>query len=137
MSDDNLPLGLLLLGVAGIAGFMAFRPWPMPGGNPIKPGAYAVEILQGHPPGASTPPDRKADIAVIEGGLVTLLGVWAASKLAGALSGLGGGLGGGGGEAGGGGGAGEGGGGEGGGGNLGEEIAGDVEKVASEAEVAP
>ena len=137
MNDSNLPLGLLLLGIAGIAGFMAFRPWPMPGGNPVKPGAYAVEILQGHPPGASTPPDRKADIAVIEGGLVTLLGVWAASKLAGALSGLGGGLGGGG-EAGGGGGGGGGGAGEGGGGgNLGEEIASDVENVATKAEVAP
>ena len=92
MSDDsNLPLGILLLGVAGLAGFMAFRPWPMPGGNPIKPGAYAVELLQGHPPAASNPPNRKADIAVIEGGLVTLLGVWAASKLASTLSGIGGG----------------------------------------------
>ena len=87
-----LPLGILLLGVAGIAGFMAFRPWPVGStGNPVKPGAYAVEILQGKPPAASAPPDRQADIATIEGGLATLLGVWAASKLSGALSGLGGG----------------------------------------------
>jgi hypothetical protein len=85
---SSLPLGILLLGVAGIAGFMAFRPWPSPGGNPIKPGAYAIEILKGQPPAASTPPDRQADIAVIEGGLATILGVWALSKLAGAVSGL-------------------------------------------------
>ena len=88
MDDSNLPLGVLLLGVAGLAGFLAFRPWPTSSGNPIKPGAYAVEILQGHPPAASAPPDRQGDIAVIEGGLVTLLGVWAAAKLSGALSGL-------------------------------------------------
>ena len=89
MNDSSLPLGFLLLGVAGIAGFMAFRPWPMPGGNPIKPGAYAVEMLQGNPPAASTPPNRKADIGVIEGGLIALLGVWAASKLASAVGGIG------------------------------------------------
>ena len=58
MDGSNLPLGILLLGVAGLAGFMAFRPWPVSGGNPIKPGAYAVEILQGHPPAASASPDR-------------------------------------------------------------------------------
>lgn len=83
-----LPLGILLLGVAAVAGFMAFRPWPMPGGNPIKPGSYAVEILQGKPPAASTPPDRQADITVIEGGLATFAGLWAINKLAGGVSGL-------------------------------------------------
>lgn len=95
MSDNAmLPLGILLLGVAAIAGFMAFRPWPMPGGNPIKPGAYAIEILQGKPPAASTPPDRQTEIGIIEGGILAAFGVWAANKLAGVLSGLGGALGG-------------------------------------------
>lgn len=96
MGNDGmmLPLGILLLGVSAIAGFMAFRPWPMPGGNPIKPGAYAVEILQGHPPAASLPPDRQREITVIEGGLVTLLGIWSISKLANGVSGLLGGAGG-------------------------------------------
>lgn len=118
MNDGGsmLPLGILLLGVAGIAGFMAFRPWPSPGGNPVKPGAYAIEILQGKPPAASTPPDRNADIAVIEGGLATILGVWALSKLASGLSGFTS-AGGGTSEA------------EDSGENLGEEIAGDAESA--------
>lgn len=81
-----LPLGILLLGVSAIAGFMAFRPWPVgTSGNSIKPGTYAVEILQGNPPAASNAPNRQAQITVIEGGLATLLGVWAVSKFAGTL----------------------------------------------------
>ena len=86
--EGNLSLGLLLLGLAGIAGFMAFRPWPVPGGQPIKPGTYAVEILRGSPPAAGTESNtqRQADITAIEGGLAALLGVWALSKLAGAIS---------------------------------------------------
>ncbi len=78
-----MPLGILLLGIAAILGFMAFRPWPVgPTAQPIKPGTYAVEILRGEPPAASVPPDRKTEIGVIEGGLIVLAGVWVASKAA-------------------------------------------------------
>jgi hypothetical protein len=81
-----LPLGILLLGVSALAGFMAFRPWPVgTSGASLKPGTYAVEILQGKPPAASSAPDRQAQIAAIEGGLATILGVWAVSKIAGTL----------------------------------------------------
>ena len=99
MNDQGgslLPLGILLLGVTAIFGFMAFRPWPVgSSGKSLKPGTYAVEILRGHPPAASEPADRAAQITTIEGGLATLLGVWAVSKIAGTLpvSGTGGGTG--------------------------------------------
>lgn len=86
MNDDAmLPLGLLLLGVAGLSGFMAFRPWPVDPADtksPLKPGVYAVEILQGHPPAASNPPDRQGDISKIEGGLAALLALWILAKIA-------------------------------------------------------
>lgn len=89
MEPSTLPLGILLLGVAAIAGFMAFRPWPVgQSGKSLKPGTYAVEILQGHPPAASIPPDRNSEIAVIEGGLVAILAVWGASKAASAVHNL-------------------------------------------------
>lgn len=96
MAENNamLPAGLLLLGIAGIAGFMAFRPWPVDPAsttNPkgaLSPRVYAVEIITGKPPAASLPPDRGGDIALIEGGLAALLGVWITAKLASALSGL-------------------------------------------------
>jgi hypothetical protein len=88
MADDTLlPLGIGLLGISAMAGFMAFRPWPVTsGGTPIGPGAYVVETLQGSPPAASAPPDRQADITVIEGGIMALVIIWAASKIAGLLS---------------------------------------------------
>lgn len=87
MDNSLLPLGILLLGVAAMAGFMAFRPWPVGGsGSPISPGAYVVETLQGKPPAASTPPDRQTDITVIEGGIMALVAIWAAGKIAGLLS---------------------------------------------------
>ncbi len=90
MESSTLPLGILLLGVAGIAGFMAFRPWPVAAGgtDPVKPGTYVVEVLSGHPPAASLPPDRQQEIGVIEGGLLVVLGVWAASKAASTLHNL-------------------------------------------------
>ena len=93
MDNSSLPLAILLLGVAAVTGFMAFRPWPAPGDTAVKPGAYFIEILQGKPPAASTPPDRATDINVIKGGLVTILTLWAIGKFSGALSGLGGGAG--------------------------------------------
>ncbi len=94
MESSTLPLGILLLGVAAFAGFMAFRlrPWPVAPGTstPVKPGAYAVQILQGKPPAASVQPDRQAEIGVIEGGLAVLLAVWATAKAAQVLNGGGG-----------------------------------------------
>ena len=82
-SDSLLPLGILLLGVAAVAGFVAFRPWPAsPSSTPVKAGSYVIEILQGHPPAASTPPDRQAQITEIENGLTAVLLIWAVSKVA-------------------------------------------------------
>ena len=93
MNDSLLPLGILLLGAAGIAAFIAFRPWPAsPEGNPISSGAYAVEILQGKPPPASV--SRKASgqqaatVAEIENGLFAALAIWFAAKLASGLTGI-------------------------------------------------
>ena len=93
MNDSLLPLGILLLGAAGIAAFIAFRPWPAsPESAPISSGAYVVEILQGKPPAASL--SRKASgqqaatIAEIENGLAALLLIWFVSKLANGLTGI-------------------------------------------------
>jgi hypothetical protein len=93
MNDSLLPLGILLLGAAAIAGFIAMRPWPAsPEGNPISAGAYAVEILRGSPPAASV--SRKAsgqqatDIAEIENGLLAFLLIWFVSKLASSFTGI-------------------------------------------------
>ena|ERR1700722_18068376 len=89
MDDISFPLAIALLGVAVLAGFMAFRPWPQPNSKPIEPGSYAVSILQGNIPAASVV-DRSSDITTIQTGLMALLGIWAANKLAGMLSSLGG-----------------------------------------------
>ena len=84
MGHDNLlPLAILLLGVAAICGFIAFRPWPAtPSSAPVKPGSYVIEILQGHPPAASEPADRQGQISEIEKGLTAVLLIWAVSKVA-------------------------------------------------------
>ena len=82
-NDNLLPLAILLLGVTAIAGFIAFRPWPAtPGSTPVKAGSYVIEILQGNPPAASTPPDRQGQITEIENGLTAVLLIWAVSKVA-------------------------------------------------------
>jgi len=47
---------------------------------------YAAEVLSGKPPAASNPPDRAADVAVIEGGILAVLGLWVTSKIAGTLA---------------------------------------------------
>ena len=93
MNDSLLPLGILLLGIAGIAGFIAFRPWPAsPESKPISAGAYVVEILQGQPPAASISPkesgQQASTIAEIENGLAALLVIWFVSKLASGLTGI-------------------------------------------------
>ena len=82
-NDSLLPLAILLMGVAAVAGFVAFRPWPATASStPVKPGSYVIEILQGHPPAASTPPDRQGQITQIENGLTAVLLIWAVSKMA-------------------------------------------------------
>jgi Transglycosylase SLT domain len=83
-----LPLAVVLFGLAALAGFMTLRQWPTPGGQPIQPGAYAVDILEGKPPKAGAAPD--SDTVAIEVGLGAFLALWGASKAAQGLSGLGG-----------------------------------------------
>ena len=83
-----LPLAVLLFGLAALAGFMTMRQWPQPGGKPIQPGAYAVDILEGKPPQAGAAPS--SDAPAIEVGLAAILALWGASKAAQGLSGLGG-----------------------------------------------
>jgi hypothetical protein len=90
-SDDAtaaLPLAVLFFGLAALAGFMTLRQWPQPGGQPIRPGAYAVDVLEGKPPTAGPVP--AGDTAAIEVGLGAILALWGASKAAQGLSGLGG-----------------------------------------------
>lgn len=79
-----LPLAVGLSGAAALAAFMALRPWPMVGTQPVKPGAYLVETLEGQPPVAGQP--RPKDVTGIEIGLGVLAGAWLASKLASAGS---------------------------------------------------
>jgi hypothetical protein len=88
-SDDGssaLPLAVLLFGAAFLCGFMTLRQWPDPGGKPILPTAYAVDIVTGKPPSAGAPPG--SDAAAIEAGLGALIALWGASKIASGLGGL-------------------------------------------------
>lgn len=94
-SGSSLVWGIGLLGVMGLCGYMALRPWPAdpastatpPG--PLSPVVYAAEVLSGKPPAASNPPDRAADVAVIEGGILAVLGLYVTNKIAGTLAKLG------------------------------------------------
>jgi hypothetical protein len=86
--DDYLPLAILLTGVALTAGFMAGRPWPQTSQGPIKPGAYAVDVLKGEPPPAGPPVFSEGEVELTEAGLSTLLAFWAAGKAATAISGI-------------------------------------------------
>ena len=90
-SDDStaaLPLAVALFALSAMAAFMTLRQWPQPGGHPIKPGAYAVDILEGKAPAAGAAP--ASDTTAIEIGLGAILALWGASKAAQGLSGLGG-----------------------------------------------
>ena len=89
----GLPLAILLLGVAAVAAFLAARPWPQAAGAPIKPGAYVVDVLEGHPPPAGPATFSPTEVTLTEAGLGTLLGLWAAGKIGQSVSGLAGGIG--------------------------------------------
>lgn len=89
MSDGNLPLAIFLMGAGAIAAFMAMRPWPQASGEPIKPGAYAVDVLKGTPPPAGPQAFSSGEVQLTEVGLATLVGIWAAGKVASAAGGIG------------------------------------------------
>jgi hypothetical protein len=81
-----LPLAVALFALAALASFMTLRQWPAPGGQPITPGAYAVDVLEGKPPKPGPAPT--SDATAIEVGLGAILALWGASKVASGLTGL-------------------------------------------------
>lgn len=86
-NNAMLPMGILLLGVAMVALFIGFRPWPVTqSGNPIGPGAYVIEILEGQPPAASLSKKasgkQAAQISDIQNGLTAVILLYIATKLA-------------------------------------------------------
>lgn len=83
--DGSLPLAILLTGVTALGAFMALRPWPQADGQPIKPGAYAVDLLKGEPPPAGPGSIPAGEVELTEAGLATLVGLWAAGKVANGL----------------------------------------------------
>lgn len=87
-ATSALPLAVLLFGIAFLCAFMTLRQWPAPGGKPVMPAAYAVDIVEGHAPAAGAAPSSDAD--AIEAGLGALIALWGASKVAQGLGGLGG-----------------------------------------------
>lgn len=86
--DGNLPLAILLTGVAAVALFMAARPWPQTAAGAIKPGAYLVDVLEGQPPPAGPQAFTPAEVHLTEAGLATLLALWAAGKVGQSLGGI-------------------------------------------------
>jgi hypothetical protein len=85
-SDDHMPTVFALLGVTLIAGYMAFRPWPVGGaGKPIRPAAYIQDIASGQPTQGPQPADMTGDIRT---GLYVIIGVWVLNKIAGVASGI-------------------------------------------------
>jgi hypothetical protein len=82
VSDEgNLPLGILLVGIALLLGFMAFRPWPTPENKPIKPFAYMYEILEGQTPAEGPPALTPGEVHVTEFALDTFVAIWSLQKI--------------------------------------------------------
>ncbi len=81
----SFPLAVGLLGLAVLGAFIALRPWPMVSGKPIKPGAYAAAVLEGHPPKA-TKATQAGAVTAIQAGLDSILLLWAIGKVARAFS---------------------------------------------------
>ena len=77
----DLPLAIALIGGALLTGYMAYRPWPVASGKPVKPGAYLYEILEGQVPAAGPPAVSAAEVQATEYALDMVLGVWAVTKL--------------------------------------------------------
>jgi hypothetical protein len=82
---DHLPMAILLTGAALLAGFMAFRPWPVADGKPEKPGAYAYQIFEGQAPAAGPAGVSPAEVQTTEFALGTVEAIWALSKVSGTL----------------------------------------------------
>ena len=86
--DGNLPLAILLLGIASVALFMMARPWPQTAAGPIKPGAYVVDVLKGEPPPAGPQAFTPTEVHLTEAGLGAILALWAAGKVGQSLGGI-------------------------------------------------
>jgi hypothetical protein len=86
IGGSNFPLAVGLAGVASLAAFMAFRPWPQQSGGSEKPGAYIAGILSGQPPPAG--PARVHETGAIEAGLAVFATAYLASKAAQGISGI-------------------------------------------------
>lgn len=86
--SGNLPLAILLLGLAAVALFMMARPWPQTSAGPIKPGAYVRDVILGKPPPAGPQTFTAGEVHLTELGLGALLSVWAAGKAGAALGGI-------------------------------------------------
>jgi hypothetical protein len=79
---SKLPLTLGLTGLAAMALFMSFRPWPQVGGAAIKPGAYAWHIAEGQVPPEGPPATSPEEVDAIQAGLDLLIGAWLTAKVA-------------------------------------------------------
>ena len=86
--SGNLPLAILLLGLAAVALFMMARPWPQTSAGAIKPGAYVVDVILGKPPPAGPESFSPGEVRLTEAGLAAILALWAAGKAAGAAQGI-------------------------------------------------
>jgi hypothetical protein len=86
--NTHLPVAIVLTGLALGAGFMAARPWPQTTSGPVRPGAYAIDVLTGQPPPSGPESFSPDTVHLTEAGLVTLLSLWAAGKAAQAAGGL-------------------------------------------------
>ena len=84
----NLPLAILLLGLAAVALFLMARPWPQTSAGAIKPGAYVVDVILGKPPPAGPASFSPGEVRLTEAGLAAILALWAAGKAGSAMQGL-------------------------------------------------
>jgi hypothetical protein len=79
--QEKLPMAIAITGAGLLSGYMAFRPWPAPSGKPIKPGAYAFEILEGQVPAQGPPALSPSEVQATEYALGTFEAIWAVAKL--------------------------------------------------------
>jgi hypothetical protein len=86
--DGNLPVAILLAGIASIALFMMARPWPQTAAGAIRPGAYIVDVLKGQPPPSGPQAFSATEVHLTEAGLAALLALWAAGKAGQSMAGI-------------------------------------------------